>query len=158
MNDSADNRSNGRLARLRGGLRRVWSGIKRAAPFASGVLAAFAALLLYRAFFPPPAPLTTGQVQQVINQTMASATPPPSFSARVYAQVQSSLVLIETHSPSEDGLGSGVVVDDAGDILTALHVVDGATLIRITFADGTHATGTVAATPPQNDLAVLRAD
>ncbi len=155
MNDPADNRITDRPSALRRGLARVGRGIKRALPFASGVVAALAALLLYRALFPPPSPMTTGQLQQVISQTMASATPPPAFSALVYAQVQQSLVLIETQSPNEDGLGSGVIVDDSGDILTALHVVDGATQIRVTFADGTQSPGTVTATQPQNDIAVV---
>lgn len=158
MSESSNNRWNDRLAALRRMPGRVWRGVKRTVPFASGVAAALAALLLYRAVFPPTPPLTTGQVQQVINQTMASATPPPAFSAQVYAAVQPSIVVIETQSPSEDGLGSGVIVDDTGDILTALHVVAGATLIRVTFADGTQANGTVTATQPQNDIAVVSAD
>jgi S1-C subfamily serine protease len=89
---------------------------------------------------------------------MASATPPPAFSALVYSHVQPSLVVIETHSASEDGLGSGVVVDDAGDILTALHVVSKATDIEVTFADGTHSPAKVTNTQPQNDIAVVKAD
>jgi S1-C subfamily serine protease len=132
--------------------------VKRAAPFASGVLAALAALLLYNALVPHQEPLTTGQVRQVIDQTLASATPPPSFSSVVYAQVRPSLVLVQTRSPKEDGLGSGVIVDDAGDILTCLHVVANATAIRVTFADGTTASGTVTATQPQNDIAVISPD
>ncbi len=158
MNESGNNQLSGRPSAVRRALARIRRGIKRAAPFASGVVAALAALLLYRALFPPERPLTTGQLQQVISQTMASATPPPAFSALVYAHVQQSLVVIETQSPTEDGLGSGVIVDDAGDILTALHVVDGATQIRVTFADGTQATGTVTATQPQNDIAVVATD
>src|SRR5512138_2216453 len=132
MNGTNDNRMSEGPPAPRRGLRRAWQGLKRAVPFASGVLAALAALLLYRALFPPAQPLTTAQLQDVIGQTMASATPPPPFSALVYGAIQPSLVLIETQSGSEDGLGSGVVVDDAGDILTALHVVDGAAAIRIT--------------------------
>ncbi len=158
MNDSNHNVSNDRLTALRRLPGRVWRGIKRAAPFASGVGAALVALLVYRALFPPTPPLTTGQVQQVINQTMASATPPPAFSAQVYAAVQQSVVVIETQSPTEDGLGTGVIVDDAGDILTALHVVAGATQIRVLFADGTQANGQVSATQPQNDIAVVATD
>ena len=36
-------------------------------------------------------------------------------------------------------MGSGVVINAEGDILTALHVVDGATEIEVFFADGTQA-------------------
>jgi S1-C subfamily serine protease len=158
MNDGSDNRMNDRLGRVRRAFARIGRSLRRAAPFAAGVLAAFAALLAYRFVFPPAAPLTTGQVQQVINQTMASATPPPAFSSRVYAAIQPSIVVIESQSASEDGLGTGVIVDDSGDILTALHVVDGASQIRISFADGTQANGKVTATQPQNDIAVVAAD
>ncbi|HTP02220.1 MAG TPA: trypsin-like peptidase domain-containing protein [Anaerolineales bacterium] len=139
-------------------IRRYRLGVKRAAPFASGVLAALAALVLYNVFVPRQQPLSSGQVRQVVDQVLASATPPPPFSALVYQQIRPSLVLIQTRSPGEDGLGSGVIVDDAGDILTALHVVENAVNIQVTFADGTKAVGSVIATQPQNDIAVVSAN
>jgi len=54
-------------------------------------------------------------------------------------------------------MGSGVVVDASGDILTCLHVVANATSIEVTFADGTKSAATIRTTQPQNDIAVLRA-
>jgi serine protease DegQ len=54
-------------------------------------------------------------------------------------------------------LGSGVIVDAAGDILTCLHVVAGATAIEVTFADGTQSPATIQSTQPASDMAVLRA-
>ncbi len=54
------------------------------------------------------------------------------------------------------GLGSGVVIDTSGDILTCLHVVSGATSIKITFADGTVSTATIASSQPASDIAVLK--
>lgn len=139
--------------------RERWDRIRRlvrgAAPFAGGVIAALAALFLYNIFVPPPHPLTAGEVRHVVDQAMASATPPPAFSAMVYQEIRPSLVLIEAHSPQDDGLGSGVIVNDNGDILTSLHVVEGATSIQITFADGTQATGAISATQAQNDIAVV---
>jgi len=129
--------------------------VRRTAPFASGVLAALAALLLFRVLFPGPHELTPQELNDTIAQTMASATPPPAFSAQVFQTIQPSMVLIETQRPDGDGLGSGVVVDDSGDILTALHVVDKATDIKVTFADGTQSSVTVTTTQPQNDIAVL---
>jgi S1-C subfamily serine protease len=88
-------------------------------------------------------------------QAMASATPPAAFSARVYQAIQPSLALIQTRGPDGEGLGSGVIVDDKGDILTALHVVNGATQIRVTFADGTESAAQVVVTQPENDVAVI---
>lgn len=55
-------------------------------------------------------------------------------------------------------IGSGVLVNDSGTILTAFHVVEGASLIRITFADGTETTASVVAVVPDNNIAVLQAE
>ena len=158
MNSNPQNSSGEAGGRWRRLSEKVRAAVRRAAPFSAGVLAALAALLLYNVLFPGAHSLSTGEVRQVIDQTMASATPPPTFSSRVYQAIQPSLVLIQTHSEGEDGLGSGVIVDDSGDILTCLHVVDNATDIKITFSDGTEARATVMATQPQNDIAVVSPD
>src|SRR5581483_4986662 len=136
---------------------------RKAVPFASGVLAALVALLIYNTILPRPQPLTQQEVNDTIAQTMASATPPPAFSATVYQAIQPSLVLIQTESSgangdAEHGLGSGVVIDDRGDILTSLHVVADAADIKLTFADGTESAGQVIAKQPDHDIAVLRDD
>ncbi len=143
-------------------LQELGSTVQRAIPFASGVLAALVALLLYSAFTPPAHPLTKSDVDASIAQAMASATVPPAFSARVYQVIQPSLVLIQAHLPDanghlQDDLGSGVVIDDKGDILTSLHVVANASDIQLTFADGTQSVGRVTVKQPENDIAVLRA-
>jgi S1-C subfamily serine protease len=84
----------------------------------------------------------------------------PATSAVVYQQILPSLVLIETKSPSSKGddaeLGAGVIVNTRGSILTAFHVVDGATRIRVSFIDGTHSGAEIASTDPENDIAVLQ--
>jgi S1-C subfamily serine protease len=54
-------------------------------------------------------------------------------------------------------LGTGVVIIDNGTILTNLHVVQGASSITVTFADGLQSPASVVNTQPENDLAVLRA-
>ena len=143
-------------------LRRLLTGGRGALPFAWGVLAALAALLLYRALVPGPRQLTTREVDVSVAQALASATVPPAPSARVYQAIRPSFVLIQTQAPgangkTEHGLGSGVVVDDRGDILTSLHVVADATDIQLTFADGTQSGARVTARQPANDIAVVRA-
>ena len=153
---SHPNRWQGRLQRLR----RFSRG---GALFASGVLAGRLALLLYNTFVPTPPPLTTREVNAAVAQAMASATPPPAFSTLVYQAIRPSLVLIQAKVPGKDGkvdnqLGSGVIIDDSGDILTALHVVAGATEIQVTFADGTQSNAQVASSQAENDIAVLSAD
>ena len=143
-------------------LRRLRVAVRRAAPFASGIMAALVALLLYNALFPGPRPLAATDVKQTIIQVLASATPPPAYSELVYQVIRPSLILIETSGHDAEGeathgLGSGVVINDNGDILTALHVVTNTDIITLTFADGAESRAVIAAQQPENDIAVLQA-
>ena len=143
-------------------IERLRSWVKRAAPLAAVVLASMFGLLLYNVLFPAAKPLTAREIKTSMAQAMASATPLPSFSSQVYQIIQPSLVLIETkatHENSKDdfGLGSGVVIDDKGDILTSLHVVKGATEIQVTFADGSKSAATILSSMADKDIAVLQA-
>jgi S1-C subfamily serine protease len=156
-----------------------------------GIAAALVAVMLYGAMVPGAAPLTPQDVNSRIAQALASVTPPPALSQKVYQAVQASLVLVEAQVPAastvsgtsplpggsaapagaaptdtappagtstaDGSMGSGVVVDAAGDILTSLHVVANATSIDVTFADGTKSPATIQTSQPQNDIAVLRA-
>jgi S1-C subfamily serine protease len=136
---------------------------RAAVPFVSGVLAALLALLIYNVILPGPPQLTARDVNESIAQAMASATPAPAASSLVYQVIQPSMVLIQTKSPGQsgkedNGIGSGVVIDDQGDVLTSLHVVANATEIKLTFADGSQSAGQVTAKQPENDIAVLRAE
>lgn len=54
------------------------------------------------------------------------------------------------------GNGSGVVVDQAGHILTNNHVVEGANTITVTLNDGSKHKASVVGTDPYSDLAVLK--
>lgn len=158
----ADSPVPSRLAVWRNRLRRLRAAARRAAPFASGVLAALLALLVYNVFFPPARPLTTTDVKQTVVEAMASATPPPAYSEVVYRIIRPSLILIETRGRDESGkvthgLGSGVVINDNGDILTALHVVTNTDIITLTYADGYETNGLIAEQRPETDIAVLQA-
>src|SRR5262245_49867606 len=87
----------------RGRLQRLRTNARRTLPFASGVLAALAAILLYSILLPGPHQLTQHEVKDTVAQAMASATPPPPFSARVYQAIQPSLVLIQTQASAPNG-------------------------------------------------------
>jgi S1-C subfamily serine protease len=136
-------------------------------PFAGGVIAALIAVALAGALFPPARPLTTADVNDAIASALASVTPPPPFSEGAWARAQPALVLIEAvapiasatpATPADPGsLGTGVVINDRGDIMTAFHVVQGATSIKVTFADGSSSAAIVASSHPETDIAVLRA-
>ena len=54
--------------------------------------------------------------------------------------------------------GTGFVYDTAGNIVTASHVVDGATAIHVRFADGSVAKATLVGTDPSSDTAVIKVD
>ncbi|HJZ48165.1 MAG TPA: trypsin-like peptidase domain-containing protein [Roseiflexaceae bacterium] len=143
-------------------LQRFRTRARGAVPFAAGVAAALIALLLHSLLFPAARPMTAREINESVAQAMASATPAPAYSALVYRAIQPSLVLIQTQAPGangevEQGVGSGVVVDDSGDILTSLHVVAKATEIKLTFADGTESFALVMTEQPEHDIAVLRA-
>jgi S1-C subfamily serine protease len=144
-------------------LGRVGSRIRRWTPFAGGVLAAFVAVALYGALNPGPHQLTQRDVTDGIASALASQTPGPASSELVYEAVRPSLVLIETNGAdakgsATHGLGTGVVIDGAGEVLTALHVVADASTIQLTFADGTKSGAVVAVQRPETDIAVLRPD
>ncbi len=148
--------------------RRRWPFLARRAGLFGGllvavVIAALLGVLFYTFLFPPPTPLTERDVDARVAQAMASATPPPANSRLVYQTILPSLVFIQTRGTNAEGeegfgVGSGVVVNADGDILTALHVVLDATEIEIAYADGTRATAEVVDSDPDNDIAVLHPD
>jgi len=77
------------------------------------------------------------------------------------AKIDPSLVTITVQNGSNSGLGSGVVIDDKGHILTNAHVVGGASdsgTITVTFDDGRTAKATVVGMSETNDLAVIKVD
>jgi serine protease Do len=61
-------------------------------------------------------------------------------------------------SPTEHGVGSGVIVTKDGYILTNNHVVDGANEVKITLNDGRELKAKVVGRDPKSDLAVVKID
>jgi S1-C subfamily serine protease len=151
----------GRRAHATATARRMGAGSRRAMPFVGGILAAFVAIAIYGLLNPPARPLTTGDVNRAVASVLASQTPGPPRSELVYEAVRPSIVLIQTEVGGTNGsagnaLGTGVVVNDAGAILTALHVVADATSIKLTFPDGSTSAATIATQQPDSDIAVLQ--
>jgi S1-C subfamily serine protease len=147
---------------VRNRVQRFRQRVRSAFPFISGVLAAFLALFLYNFLVPGTQTLTVEQVSTAMVSVMSSATPRPAYSAQVYQVIQPSLVLVQTDfqgsdGQTEGGIGSGVIINDQGDILTSLHIVANASNISVTFADGTESDAFMIAEQPEIDIAVLRA-
>ena len=158
MNDPSVSQSKVWQERLRGVLTRL----RRGLPFGLGVLAALLAFMFYNLLFIKPNQLTVSDVNNSIASAMASATPQPAFSANVYQIIRPSLVLVQVeekhdNAASDFGLGSGVVIDHSGNILTSLHVVKGASKIMVTFADGTQSEAIIVIPQPDIDIAVIQA-
>jgi S1-C subfamily serine protease len=81
--------------------------------------------------------------------------PGPASYAEVVRRVLPSVVLIRT----PDGLGSGVVLDRAGNIVTNAHVTGAATRMQVQLADDPKPRpARLAGSYPAGDLAVIRAD
>lgn len=143
----------GLIRKLLAQARRVWL-------VAAAFFAVLSGILLYNLLFPTPLPLTQEDIDTSILNAMASATPPPAHSVPVYQAILPSLVLIQTkvdHPRSEEvlGVGSGVIINEAGDILTSLHVVHDSNEIEVIFADGSKASAELIASEPEDDIAVL---
>jgi serine protease Do len=62
------------------------------------------------------------------------------------------------HDEREDSLGSGVIISPDGYILTNNHVIDGATDVRVTFADKRQLKAKIVGTDAKTDIAVLKVD
>jgi serine protease Do len=93
----------------------------------------------------------------------ALVTPEEMNSVRVYKQMARSTVLITSAyvsahhiaQASGKGLGSGVLIDEQGSIVTNAHVVDGAANITVTLHDGTRLPAELIGSDPQSDVALL---
>jgi S1-C subfamily serine protease len=87
-----------------------------------------------------------------------SASDAPLSVAAVYQTLRPSVVLIETtvvKPEASSELGTGVIVNANGSVLTALHVVAGGTAIKITYADGSTSAAEVASSDAKQDIAML---
>jgi S1-C subfamily serine protease len=127
---------------------------------AAVIIAAFLGALIYNLLFPAPIPISQPEIDASIASAIASATPPAAYSAQIYQTILPSFVLIQTkreksQEEGQVGVGGGVVINASGDILTALHVVEDASLIELFFSDGTQVGAEMTASEPENDIAVL---
>ncbi len=117
---------------------------------------------------------------RAVNKVVDERDRPPSLASIAYAKVLPSVVRIAGYEKSDwpesnekwaakswllpwfdavnkpDTIGTGVVIDDQGSILTNLHVAGSEAKLRVTFMDGTETNGFIVGAQPQNDLAVVR--
>jgi S1-C subfamily serine protease len=80
---------------------------------------------------------------------------PPKNLAALSEGLREAVARIDVIRASERDGGTGVLVDAAGLVATARHVVEGADEIAVTFADGAQAGASMALTSSTTDLALL---
>jgi len=114
------------------------------------------------------APLGPTVSQQAIDAAVVRALQTqtlPSPAAKAYATVQRAVVRVRAIG---DGLehdeymlksqGTGVVIVADGTVLTSLHVVAGASRVRVLFAEGLESEARIVSAHPENDLAILKVE
>jgi S1-C subfamily serine protease len=105
-------------------------------------------------------PLTLSEVDKEVAQGLDQAAAAPSFQSTAFRHIQPALVTIQVAYTRADGtngerLGTGVVIDTNGKIMTCLHIVDQAKAIAVTFSDGTESSAQVSAKVAKSDIALL---
>ena len=151
-----DPRAPGRLTRL-AQVSRLWL----LALFLVIALLAVGTFALTRG--PDTPPVTATDVDKAVQDGIAKAreeqAKAPPDAAAAYRAALPSLVTIATRLTGADGAqrgtGAGVVVSADGSVLTALHVVDRADTIEVTFSDGTSSPAGIKEKDKATDIAVL---
>ena len=98
-----------------------------------------------------PTAIATGDTTKTVN----SAGQAPDWEA-VSAAVSNAVVSIAVATDKGEALGSGVIFDKEGHIITNNHVVAGASKIQVTLADGRVYDAETTGTDPATDLAVIQ--
>ncbi len=95
---------------------------------------------------------TTGGTTQTIDIDPEDTT----LAEAVAAKALPSVVSLTTESASGGGIGSGVILDTDGNILTNYHVIQGATSVMVTLSDESSHEAEIVGSDESSDLAVVR--
>ena len=118
----------------------------------------------------PPIPSTTGDPDAAVSYPAYRDQAPAIASYRdAVARAGASVVTVHSAHASKGplllaptvlvkGLGSGVIIDRAGYIVTNNHVIDGASELAVALPDGTLQPTRVIGTDPESDIALLKID
>ena len=94
-------------------------------------------------------------IVSITTEATVTATPGP-FDDPFFRQFFRPHPRVPPRERKQTGLGSGVIVDGAGTILTNNHVVDKAETITVVLADGRKFPAKVVGKDPESDIAVVR--
>lgn len=146
----------------------------RSARIRAGILSAACSVLLACSSAPPPAPTPNPSVEALAAeldrvratataaaQPAPTATPQPTATAQLAPtpiSQEDAVALIKQYTAlvvTDSGFGSGVSLGH-GDVLTAYHVIEGASQVRVRFASGRQEPVRVMGGDARRDLALLR--
>jgi serine protease Do len=119
------------------------------------------------------APSTVSPLAQVASPSTTAATPvaaagptnlPGSFNSLVQKAEPAVVQITNNQTPPNafnqpaipTGVGSGIIIDDQGHILTNNHVIAGAQQLQVSLPDGRSFTAKLIGADPQTDLAVIQ--
>jgi serine protease Do len=122
---------------------------------ASYLLAACSLLLLSSAA--PAAGRRRSEVVEVVERVRAAVVNIHS-ERTVQGPAADELFSLAPSQNRINGMGTGVIIDPRGYIVTNQHVVEDVSLIRVRLADGTAASARVVARDTEGDLALLKID
>jgi S1-C subfamily serine protease len=88
--------------------------------------------------------------------TSSSSTTLEAAQEAAIAKIEPSVVELMVTTAQGQQLGSGVIIDAKGDIVTNNHVVNGEQTIQVVLSNGSTEQGQLIGTSPANDLAVVR--
>ena len=115
----------------------------------SHVIRTAAALLLFTVAFGVSSVFAEDQDEDTTVRIYKKVAPTTVFIASAYFRRHSMT------SASSNGIGSGVLINDQGEIVTNAHVVDGAAKIMVLLHDGTRLPAEVVGIDGETDIALL---
>ncbi len=139
--------------------------------------AALAILFGFEALKPKPQVYTQADIDAAVAYTL-KRNPTPSMASVAAEVIRPSVVRVTGYDPTKaakpggalgvasgpdakpqdpSSVGSGVVIDDKGSILTNLHVAASAQELTVTFSNGLVSAAELVNAQPEDDLAVIRA-
>src|SRR5947207_3999625 len=99
---------------------------------------------------------TTTTAGTTSTATSSSTTSLQAQQEAAIAKVEPAVVELEVTTAQGEQIGSGVIIDAQGDIVTNNHVVSGAQSITVVLSNGSTEQGQLIGTSASNDLAVVR--
>lgn len=127
---------------------------------AISALMTFLAIFVYAQVQKPERVLTQKDIDNAVMHTLETKAL-PSATAKAAAIIRPSVVRVNRKGKDEDdadrGVGTGVIIQEDGTILTNLHVVAGADRVEVEFFDGSVSEADVTGVQPEHDLAIIQA-